>query len=195
MTGVEPSDEIVDRRSPRLRGGFEPRYVVSVAPLVVAASILVFGVLALSPHAVVPERLTSATLAGHVFRVVGGLNQNLPDRVALDRDGTFRVMDEGGTVDSGMYTVLGDRISFTSVWEEGRGPAHYGILWAEPDCAGCHVLNVPMISDRCEQVVGEYQLVFDETGAVTLTVVWDKCLQRTLVANGLQLEMISLGEA
>lgn len=133
------------------------------------------------------DSVTPQSIAGNEFRVVGGLNQELPERLVLGEDGTFLVIDGGRTIDSGTFVVDGDEISFLSVWERGRGPVHYGVLWAEPDCAGCHAINVRLISDKCEGVVGDYRIVIDPATSLTFEVVWDECLQRTLVANGLQL--------
>ena len=99
--------------------------------------------------------LTPQSIAGNEFRVVGGLNQELPEHLALSEDGAFRVSDGGRTIDSGTFVVDGDEISFLSVWERGRGPVHYGVLWAEPECPGCHAMNVRLISDKCEGVVGD----------------------------------------
>ncbi len=58
---------------------------------------------------------------------------------------------------------------------------------------GCHLMNVPMISDKCEGVVGECRFEFDTPTTVSFEVVWDECLQRTLVANGLQLAVSGRG--
>ncbi len=96
--------------------------------LFVAAGLVVGGV------AFARTRDTSETSVGNDFQVIGGSNQNLPDVVTFGDDGTFAVIDGGRTVDTGTYTIEVDQISIVSEWVEVRGPEHYGVMWAEPDC-------------------------------------------------------------
>lgn len=144
------------------------------------------------PAATVPdtaavETLTPDSLAGREFEIVGGQNQDLPTQLVLSEGGDFEVLDGSRTVDTGTYTIEGAHINFTSTWEEGRGPLEGdGILWAYPSCADCN-MNLQMRADRCEGVVGEYELVFEEPTTVTLKIVNDACLMRNFVASGLQL--------
>ncbi len=145
------------------------------------------------PETTAPAALTPDALPGNDFRVVSGTNQDLPERLAFGEDGTFTVSDRGGfTTDTGTYTIDGDRITFTSVWEEGRGPDDYGVIWAYPVCPGCNY-NVTMRTDKCEGVVGEYRLVFDTPGTFSLDLVNDACLLRNYVAKGLELAPIASG--
>lgn len=139
------------------------------------------------------EMLTPESLAGNEFRVVGGTNQDLPERLAFAKDGTFTVFDRGGLeTDNGAFAISGDQISFTSEWVEGRGPLDYGVIWAYPVCPGCNY-NTVMRTDKCEGVVGEYRLVFDTPGGFSLDLVSDECLLRNFVAKGLELEIVDAG--
>jgi len=142
---------------------------------------------ATEPETPAVETLTPESIAGKEFRVIDGQNQDLPTQLALDEGGDFEVLDGSRTVDTGTYTIEGAHINFTSIWEEGRGPLEGdGILWAYPSCADCN-MNLQMRADKCEGVVGEYELVFEEPTTVTLKVVNDECLMRNFVANGLEL--------
>lgn len=142
---------------------------------------------ATEPKTPAVEALTPESLAGREFRITGGQNQDLPTQMALAEDGDFEVLDGSRTVDTGTYTIEGAHINFTSIWEQGRGPLEDdGILWAYPSCVDCNI-NLQMRADKCDGVVGEYELVFDEPTTVTLKIVSDECLMRNFVANGLQL--------
>ncbi len=166
-----------------------------VAAAAFAAAVIIIGGVALllswntrEPEPVAPE---PASLPGNEFRVVAGLNQNLPQRIVFGEDGAFQVIDNGRTVDSGTYTIKGDQLSFVSVWEAGRAPEGWGIWWtADDDGSGG---NSQLKANKCEGVVGDYQLVFEAPATVTLEVVYDECIQRNYVANGLRLELVAGG--
>ena len=163
------------------------RWLVAAAASAVAVVVVGGGALLLTSGDAEPVALTPETLAGNEFRVVGGFNQMLPARVVLGEDGTFEVIDIGKTIDAGTYTIEGDQISFVSVWAEGHNPEGYGIQWANDECPECP--NRQLKADKCEGIVGEYQLLFEEPSRVAFKAVWDECQQRVVVASGLELEL------
>lgn len=123
----------------------------------------------------------AASLIGTTGRVTDGLSFSRPDAIHFSEDGTFQVELNGDTIDNGTYQIEGDLITFIS---EPPEP-----VWQMPDCSGdnCFIDVVY----NCEGIAGQYQVIFQETTSFTLEVVNDTCAPRTLVARGLQMELLT----
>ena len=123
----------------------------------------------------------AASLIGATGRITDGLASSRPDAIHFDEDGTFQVVQDGETIDHGSYQTEGDLITFIS---EPPEP-----VWQIKDCPGdsCFIDVVY----NCEGIAGQYQVIFQETASFTLEVVNDTCAPRTLVARGLQMELLT----
>jgi hypothetical protein len=116
----------------------------------------------------------AAALIGQTWTVVDGRSFSRPTKIEIADDGTYRVFDAGRPVDTGVTTTNADVITFQSAPTDE-------VTWVQNDV-------FLRVTDSCEGVVGEYQVVFATPSRVTLQVISDGCPPRVGVANGLQLE-------
>lgn len=120
----------------------------------------------------------AATLIGTTGRIIDVLAAgSLPETIEFGADGTYRVIDDGDVMDTGTYVTEGDLISFESAPTKA-------VVW---------VKNHPnaYIHRACEGLVGEYRVTFQDTMLYTLDVVWDECMTRVAVANGLEIQLLT----
>lgn len=129
------------------------------------------------PELVINSEDGAATLRGTTGTVVDGIAISRPDAIEFGSDGTYRVIDGGNAVDTGVYTTDGDSISFESAPTDE-------VLWVRNDA-------VLRVAHTCEGFVGEYRLIFQGGHQVGLEAVWDECPTRTAIANGLELEVVA----
>lgn len=146
--------------------------VVLIAGAVVGSSMLD------NEEPAAPSREGAQALIGTTGEIIGGGQAlSLPDAIRFAENGTYQVIQDGDTIDNGVYQTEGDLISFESdathpVWE--NTPCYYG-------CKGAGAM--------CDGYVGEYRVTAHEASMFTLDVVWDECNQRLVVANELLLEV------
>ena len=149
-----------------------------------------------------------ASLPGNAWSVTGGLAAQRPDRLEFDQDGIFRVvgsgleLDQDGnfrvvgssrTLDTGTYQIADDVISFVSVASDPIPGKQAGVVWWDQTCQGPEGTGGGCMGPVhfCEGLVGDYRIVFDGLTRFTLGVVFDECIPRVTVANGLQLELLT----
>lgn len=118
----------------------------------------------------------AAAIVGTTGDVVDGLATARPAEVEFDVDGTYRVKEFGRTLDTGTYTAEGDTVTFESSPSDD-------VLWV----SNTEMLRPPITG--CDDIVGEYTATFDTENLLTLTVVWDDCPPRIVVANGLVMRL------
>lgn len=126
------------------------------------------------PEPVLDPSLGAAIVVGGRWNVPGDQPGSAPDTIEFDSDGTYRVTDSLGLVDTGVYTTDGETITFES------DPTDE-VQWVRNDA-------FLRSTDPCEGVVGEYRVAFEEPGRIILRVISDGCPPRVSVANRLQLE-------
>ena len=117
---------------------------------------------------------TADALVGARADVTGPFGSR-PDVVHFEADGTYRVVDQFRTGDTGTYTIEGDVISFES------GPTDE-VQWAYNDA---HLRVV----DDCQGVVGQYSVIFTSPTAFKLEVISDACKPRLSGANNTEFEI------
>jgi hypothetical protein len=116
----------------------------------------------------------AAALIGRTWTVVDGRSFSRPTRIEFANDGSYQVFDAGRLVDSGVTTTNADVITFESAPTDE-------VTWVQNDV-------FLRVTDSCEGVVGQYQVVLATPSRVALQVISDGCPPRVGVANGLQLE-------
>lgn len=120
-------------------------------------------------------QLTDASaIAGTTGDIVDG-PATRPTEIEFGDDGTYRVRQFGLTLDTGTYTADGTSVTFQS------SPSN-DVQWFTNDV---HLRTVT----SCDDIVGEYEASFDSDNLLTLSVVWDECPPRAVVANGLVLRL------
>jgi hypothetical protein len=121
-------------------------------------------------------------LIGATGVVIGhGQALSVPDAIRFAEDGTFQVVQDGDTIDNGVYETNGDLITFKS---EATHP-----VWENTPCQGGCISEALRV--MCLEFVGVYRVIAHEPSMFTLDVVADECPQRLLIANGLQLEVLA----
>ena len=111
----------------------------------------------------------------------GGQSLSVPDAIRFAEDGTFQVVQDGDTIDNGVYQTNGDLITFKS---EATKP-----VWENTPCQGGCMSEA--FRKMCREFVGVYRVTAQEPSMFTLDVVSDECTQRVSIANGLQLEVLA----
>lgn len=125
-----------------------------------------------APTVVIDAGNLAAALPGR-WDSVDGRAASRPDVLVFGEDGTYAVIDQLRTVDTGVYSVEGDVIAFEA------DPTDE-VLWIFNDM----FLRTPR---SCEGMIGEYRMVVTEQSRLTLEAVWDECEPRITYANGLVL--------
>lgn len=126
----------------------------------------------------------AASLIGISGRVTGGIASPLPDVIHFDEDGTFRVESRGETIDNGTYQTEGDVISFIS--EPSVPMWHHDPLMGPLDMSASVREGFP-----CNDLGGDYRVVFEGAAQFTFQVVYDECRPRIAVANRLEMELLT----
>jgi hypothetical protein len=178
----QPTHETpADRPSGRRRNLRALIGAVAVAVVFVVAAAIAFSMID-DTEPVASSREGAEALIGATAVVIGGGQAlSVPDAIRFAEDGTFQVLQDGDTIDNGVYQTNGDLITFKS---EGTKP-----VWENTPCqGGC--MSVAL-RDTCLEVVGVYRVTAQEPSMFTLDVVSDACPQRVSIANGLQLEVLA----
>jgi hypothetical protein len=154
---------------------------IAFIAVLTAGAAVAFSMIA-GTEPVATSREGAAALIGTTGVVVGGGQaRSLPDAIRFAEDGTFEVVQDGDTIDNGVYQTEGDLITFKS---EATHP-----VWENTPCQGGCVSE--SLRDMCREFVGEYRVTAQEASMFTLDLVWDECSQRLIVANGLQMEVLT----
>jgi hypothetical protein len=130
---------------------------------------------------VASSREGAEALIGATAVVSGGHALSVPDAIRFAEDGTFQVVQDGDTIDNGVYQTNGDLITFES---EPTKP-----VWENTPCTDSCIGEA--LRKMCQEIVGVYRVTAQEPSMFTLDVVSDECMQRVVIANGLQLEVLA----
>jgi hypothetical protein len=178
----QPTHETpADRPSGRRRNLRALIGAVAVAVVFVVAAAIAFSMID-DTEPVASSREGAEALIGATAVVIGGGQAlSVPDAIRFAEDGTFQVVQDGDTIDNGVYKTNEDLITFKS---EAAKP-----VWENTPCQGGCMSEA--LHKMCREIVGVYRVTAQEPSMLTLDVVSDACPQRVSIANGLRLEVLA----